>query len=77
MLTATTGILTVSVCSLPFGIFKVTSSERKFADYDIRPLLTLIFEPVHEISNNVVCKTSKASDQPAHTRSLIGALQVA
>ena len=29
------------------------------------------FEPVHEISNNVVCATSKASDQPAHTRSLI------
>ena len=25
----------------------------------------------HEISNNVVCETSKASDQPAHMRSLI------
>ena len=33
----------------------------------------VIFEPVHEISNNVVCATSKASDQPAHTRSLIRA----
>ena len=33
----------------------------------------LINEPVHEISNNVVCATSKASDQPAHTRSLIRA----
>ena len=31
------------------------------------------FEPLHEISNNVVCATSKASDQPAHTRSLIRA----
>ena len=30
-------------------------------------------EPVHEIFNNVVCATSKASDQPAHTRSLIKA----
>ena len=30
-------------------------------------------EPVHEISNNVVCATSKASDQPAHMRSLITA----
>ena len=30
-------------------------------------------EPVHEISNNVACATSKASDQPAHTRSLIRA----
>ena len=32
-----------------------------------------INEPVHEISNNVVCATSKASDQPAHMRSLIRA----
>ena len=31
------------------------------------------FEPVHEISNNVVCATSKALDQPAHTRRLIKA----
>ena len=30
-----------------------------------------INEPVLEISNNEVCATSKASDQPAHTRSLI------
>ena len=30
-------------------------------------------EPVHEISNNVVCATSKAPEQPAHTRSLIRA----
>ena len=29
-----------------------------------------IYEPRHEISKNVVCKTSKGSDQPAHTRSL-------
>ena len=27
----------------------------------------------HEISNNVVCATSKASGQPAHRRSLIRA----
>ena len=31
------------------------------------------FEPVHEISNNVVCATSKASDQPTRMRSLIRA----
>ena len=31
------------------------------------------YGPRHEISNNVVCTTSKASDQPAHTRSLIRA----
>ena len=33
----------------------------------------IIIEPWHGISNNVVCATSKASDQPAHTRSLIRA----
>ena len=32
-----------------------------------------IIEPQHEISNNVLCATSKASDQPAHMRSLIKA----
>ena len=32
-----------------------------------------VSEPVHEISNNVVCATSKASDQPALTRSLMRA----
>ena len=32
-----------------------------------------INEPVLEISNNMVCATSKDSDQPAHTRSLIRA----
>ena len=30
-------------------------------------------EPWHDISNNVVCATSRGSDQPAHTRSLIRA----
>ena len=32
-----------------------------------------IIQPVHEIFNKLVCATSKASDQPAHTRSLIRA----
>ena len=32
-----------------------------------------IYEPRHEISNNMVCVTSKASDQSAHMRSLIRA----
>ena len=27
-----------------------------------------VYEPVHEISNNVVCATSKASDQTARTQ---------
>ena len=34
---------------------------------------TYTYEPVHEISNNVICSTSKASGQPAHMPSLIRA----
>ena len=40
---------------------------------DIAVVHDYINEPGHEISNNVVCATSKASDQPAHMRSLIRA----
>ena len=36
-------------------------------------LLASLFEPQHEISNNVVYAISKDSDQPAHTNSLIRA----
>ena len=31
----------------------------------------ILIEPQHEISANVVFTTSKASDQPAHVRSLL------
>ena len=43
--------------------------------YDISTCVKFIYtiEPVHEISNNLVCATIKASDQPAHMRSLIRA----
>ena len=41
--------------------------------YNEKKTLVDIFEPSHEISNNVVCATSKISDQPAHRRSLIRA----
>ena len=41
--------------------------------YEIHKHMYTLSEPVTEISNNVVCATSKASDQPAHTRSLIRA----
>ena len=44
-------------------------SSKQFADIWSK----ISFEPVHEISTNVVCATSQASDQPAHTRSLIRA----
>ena len=32
--------------------------------YTKKPHMIMTYEPVHEISNNVVCATSKASDQP-------------
>ena len=41
--------------------------------YSDPQMFIVTIEPVHEISNNVACATSKASDQPAHTRSLIRA----
>ena len=39
--------------------------------YRLPRACTNIYEPPHKISNNVVCATRKASDQPAHMRSLI------
>ena len=51
------------------------SSESSLLSYVINtsPVLSQLYEPVHEIFNNVVSATSKASDQPVHTRSLIRA----
>ena len=57
-----------------WGIYKKkTGRKRNRQNRQVCMLLTTLNEPVHEISNNVVCATSKASDQPAHTRSLIRA----
>ena len=51
----------------------VTTKHVKVGHYWPTIEIPFKIEPVHEISNNVVCATSKASDQPAHTRSLIRA----
>ena len=40
---------------------------------NFRTFTVRVNEPWHEISNNVVCVTSKGSDQPVHTGSLIKA----
>ena len=42
-------------------------------NHALERLLELIIEHQHDISNKVVCATSKTSDQNAHTRSLIRA----
>ena len=46
---------------------------RKRADCFAYCIHAFIHEPRHGISNHVGCATSKGSDQPAHTRSLIRA----
>ena len=38
--------------------------------------LKTIYEPRHEISNNVVCATSKTSDQPARIRAFASRLNI-
>ena len=59
--------------------FKVLShlivpSQNTVSGHQLSTSETHLNEPRHEISNNVVCATSKGSDQPAHMRSLIRAL---
>ena len=44
-----------------------------FSKTHIPKVYVNINESVHEVSSNVVCATSKDSDQPAHKRSLIRA----
>ena len=69
---------------LPLGRFFIKRSQVKLSDYICTSALEIIsisanyqiIEPVHEISNNVVCATIKASDQPTHTRSLIRAFSI-
>ena len=43
--------------------------KKKYVNYDRHLKQISSFEPRHEISNNVVCATSKGSDQPAHMQS--------
>ena len=48
-----------------YNFFISSNMKNNFFKYT----LYLINEPVHEISNNAVCATSKASDQTAHAQS--------
>ena len=54
-------------CRVPFFEVEVEHAYIKMFLY--APMV--IIEPWHGISNNKVCATSKASDQPAHACSLI------
>ena len=51
--------------------YEISKSDSRHVTFSRR---RLTYEPVNGISNNVVCATSKGSDQPVHTRSLIRAL---
>ena len=69
-----TGAISLSYFHI-FHTFHVSNKKleqsRSFQNIVGTMLSAILVEPVHEISNNVVCATSKGSDQPAHTRSLI------
>ena len=47
---------------------------KSFSAMEVISVVSALYVSRHEIFNNVVCGTSKASDQPAHTRSLIRAI---
>ena len=55
--------------------FKYTfiTGKRYMNKYKLKLVNQVLVEPRHEISNNVACATSNASDQLAHTRILIRA----
>ena len=73
--------LTVKLHTRAFQVIKMkvkltglnTICKTQISLHDVLKINFILYEPVHEISNNVVCATSKTSDQPAHTRSLIRA----
>ena len=54
-------------CALRVKRYKLLASKQSHIHFDLRN------EPRHEITNDVVCATSKASDQSVHTHSLIRA----
>ena len=49
----------------------IVSSHHRFTNERRRSICSLGYEQRHEVSNNEVCATSKGSDKPAHTHSLI------
>ena len=62
----------VQMCThLRFCVYVATPLSSQAISQEV--ILVARFEPCHEISNNVVCVTSKGSDQPAHMRSLFRA----
>ena len=62
------------LCSLTRNL--AARIQKVWKKMELKPKIRLkasLYEPQHNISNNVICATSKGSDQPAHTCSLIRA----
>ena len=61
-------VIVVFSCYTHFFVYL----DLKFIRIYLKPLIyNDITEPPHEISNNVVCATSKGLDQPAHMNILL------
>ena len=54
-------------------VWEFTYKGEKLFHLTVELVRVKIIEPRHEISNNVVCATSKGTDQPVHMCSLIRA----
>ena len=67
------GVQFPTVLSGSFCLLFPVCKKLKQMEYMLVGSLTNPFEPRQEISNNVVCATSKASYQPVHMHSLIRA----
>ena len=67
----------VQIWSISFLFWLYTNASWVLIFFPCVPSLSTVLqikiEPRHEISNNVVCVTSKSSDQLVHTRNLIRA----
>ena len=66
------GFTILALSMTPFILSKLRQTNSSRSRYDW-VLVSKTYEPRHEFSNNVVCASSKGSDQPVHTCSLIRA----
>ena len=65
--------LSIPFCHHSSSLVIPSSDPRAYVLSHPRTHDEFLYEPQHDISNNVICVPSKGSDQPAHNRSLISA----
>ena len=61
----------IIIIVLKVGIYTFSDQNKPFVQ--LLKIFKQVNEPRHEISNNLICATSKGSDQPVHTSRLIRA----